>query len=191
MSTFVCDLDGVLLDTATGFSSKWTEILGKPVTPDMFIHWTHEYALGVDRCYADRFWKEFWLEIELYPYPGAIEFITSTKSLGYKFVLLTSRSSDEAEAAMRRDVKKLNHDFDDIIVCDHRNEFKSTYINEIPDAEFFVDDHIKNVADAKLRCLQLKEVFLYNRQWNTSADLSEYVRTNSYNDIVSRLYSYL
>lgn len=188
---FVCDLDGVLLNTQKGFSKKWSEILGRRVYENSFIHWDHALSLGVDKSYCDIFWKTFWQDIELDPYPGAGVFVNCLKYMNYKVYILTSRSTSEAQDALWRDIDKIRYDgkfeIDDVIVCDHRMENKSTYINNIPDAKFFLDDHVKNVADVQMRCDHILQVMLLDRDWNNSADIGGYLRVKSYGDVLQQL----
>jgi hypothetical protein len=187
----VCDLDGVLLNTPAGFSKLWSEILGVSVPEDSFIHWDHALSLGVDKELCSRFWDEFWQDTELEPYPGAGVFVNRVKYLGYRFVILTSRASTDAQASLFRDIKKIQYggkyEIDDVLVCDHRNENKSSYINKIEGVEFFLDDHVKNTVDVAIRCPNLKEVMLFDRPWNGSLDLAGYTRICSYGDVLARL----
>jgi hypothetical protein len=192
MKTFVCDLDGVLLQSGKVFAKKWSEILGVDLTEDAFTCWIMEWALGVDPKLNDRFWSEVW-DLELEPYPDAGWFVHRIKSLGYRFVVLTSRmASEKARKSVYRDIWKITYngvyEIDDIIVCDtKKGEMKSKYIHDIPDAEYFVDDHLKNVIDVKVNCPKLKEVFLMDRPWNRSLDLAKYERVFSYGDILESL----
>lgn len=191
---FVCDLDGVLLNTQKGFSKKWSELLGTPIPESAFIHWDHALSLGVPKALSNRFWDEFWQDTPLDPYPGAGIFINSIKYLGYKIHILTSRSSNDAASALWRDIVKLrcngNFEIDDVIVCDHRKENKSSYINKIQGAQFFLDDHVKNVVDVQLRSEKLSKVMLFNQSWNTSSDIMGYLRVYSYGHVLSVLSKY-
>jgi hypothetical protein len=64
---------------------------------------------------------------------------------------------------------------------------KSKYIHDIPGAEYFVDDHLKNVIDVKVNCPELKEVFLMDRPWNWSLDLAKYERVYGYFGILYKV----
>lgn len=188
MKTFVCDMDGCLLDTSTAFSTLWTKILGTEILPTDLTSWNHAWALGMDPKLNEEFWANIW-DIPAYTYRGAEDFITSVKGLGYRFVLLTSRPSESSVTALYRDIDSLLPLIDDIYVCNQhgKGDRKSDFINRIDGAEFFLDDHIKNVVDAKLNSPDLKEVLLFDRPWNTSKDVVGYLRILSYTDVLVRL----
>lgn len=180
-------MDGCLLNTTAAFAKKWTEILGVKITPSDFNSWKHEWAFGIDPKLTDRFWAEIW-DVPAYPYPEALGFIKAIKQLGFNFVILTSRPSTESIFAMHRDLAPLRSEIDHILVCDQtKGDRKSDYINETNGAEYFLDDHIKNVVDAKIHSPTLKEVFLIDRPWNTSKDIVGYRRVLSYDQIMLEL----
>lgn len=188
MRTFICDMDGVLINTSVAFSKCWTDILGVEILPTDFISWKHEWALGIDPSLLDEFWSKVWdYPAPMYPYTE--QFIRKIKNMGYRFQILTSRGGKEAGIALTRDLKPLRPLVDELIVCDQhgKGDKKSDFINACPDALFFLDDHIKNAVDAKLHSPHLKEVMLITRPWNTSADLVGYLRVRSYIQVLCRL----
>jgi len=187
MSTFVCDLDGVLLNTNLAFCVAWGEILGVKLQPEDFVHWNHYLALGVDPGLGEKFWEQVW-ELEVYPYPGATAFVDKVKQLGYNFVILTSRTMEAAKKAMYRDIPKVSLQIDDIIAINkQKGDMKSAYINNISDAAAFLDDHTKNAVDVKMNCKHVSSVMLFDRPWNKSSDICGYVRITSYQEALAQL----
>ena len=191
--TFVCDLDGVLLNTGRVFCQRWSEILGVEVSESDLTSWRMVWALGVDPDLNKQFWTEVW-DIPLQPYPGAGVFVNRVKYLGYKFVVLTSRmSSEKAISSMFRDIKKIQcdgqYEIDEIVICNRKvGELKSHYINkQIPGTAYFLDDHIDNAVDVQIHSKHLERVMLFDRPWNKSRDLAGYKRIYCYGDVLTTL----
>jgi hypothetical protein len=188
MKRFISDMDGCLLNTADAFAQLWSDILGVEIVAKDLTSWNHSWALGIDPKLNGEFWSQIW-DIPASPYPEAENFIKTVKALGYQFIILTSRPSEASVKALYRDLDPLIPLIDDIYVCNQhqKGDLKSDFINRMDNPKYFLDDHIKNVVDAKLRSTDLREVFLIDRPWNQSKDVVRYQRITSYDDMIVQL----
>jgi uncharacterized HAD superfamily protein len=175
---YALDLDGVLLNTWTGFNAWFSNRFGIDFQAQDVWNYDFQWTFGCSKSDINQMWSEIWD----YPQPayvGAAEFIRSLKSFGYKVVCVSSRGSHEAKVAALRDISNNNLAFDEVILMDVKKVPKSRFINRMQ-AQFFIEDSIPNAVDCADNCLGT-QVLLITRPWNArSFDVGSYVRISSY-----------
>lgn len=181
---FATDLDGCLLNTWDGFKKWFEQRFGIDIDANDIWNYDFQWTFGCKKQDINDMWNEIW-DTPQPAYVNAAEFLRQLKSLGYTVVCISSRGRGAAKEAAIRDIESNNLQFDEVILMDVQKTPKSTYINELGDVRFFMEDSIPNVVDCGANCL-ITTPLLITRPWNArSFDLGPYVRISSYEEALT------
>ena len=156
------DADGVLVNWSNGFD-KFMSNLGHELIPGTDHHYSMSARYDITDAQAYELINEYNRSpciASLGPYEDSVEYVKKLADDGFKFVCITSLSSDSSAAKYRK--KNLEELFGDIfieLICLETGSSKKSALFPWKDSNFFwIEDHIKN-AEAGYQ-LGLKSILI-------------------------------
>ncbi len=175
------DVDGVLLDTSQALIKEIKRRFGVRVEEGDICNYNCNWAFGIPKADMLNIWRYVW-EITLEPYESAEAFVNTLRTK-YNVVALSYRDKGDPRKAANRDFSQLN--FHGIFLLQHGGLSKAAVVHSLNGA-CVVEDNIENAIQIAER--SDAQVFLIDRPWNQSLDLSKlYTRVCSYDEILDRL----
>jgi len=183
----LCDIDGCLLNWLDSFIDymktqwgyTWNHELGEPHQYDMAPHFgiTHDEVV----IHITNFNVGFWQFGALKPTDGAQDAMIKLSDMGYRFVAISSCSTDNRTVALRK-ANLYNHfgDIFDDVHCIDIHENKKSYLTK-HQPTFWIEDNFNNCVDG----LQYgHNCILVNRNWNENDHHDEITRFDEWSQIV-------
>lgn len=183
--TFALDVDGVVLDIIKGSLDYVQKKYDVHLTEEDVTDWDWDYIWSLPEGLSAEFWSEVW-KTPATPYPGALEFISDLKDLGFHVIAISTRPREwkgiggMARDAALRDFPQL--DFDAIHLVDAHADKVKVMLDE--GAKHIVEDNPKNAMQCALQ--GGARSFLMTRPWNRKCLTvnNAWERVGSYSEII-------
>jgi hypothetical protein len=174
------DVDGVLLDLFPAVQKYVYRKFNITIEPHMISAWDWDYALGIP-VMCHEFWDYVWRSPLVQPYPGAVEFITELKQIGYTVTAVSNRVSAAAVENSQRLFPLFGFD-KYYLVKEYMDKLE---IAQSLDAKRSLEDNPKTAAALG----KYLDSYVLDRPWNyySRAITGAYTRVYSYAGFINRI----